>query len=570
MSTTNPSGSSDTAAAREQLAQLRSLLALSMVLAEDHGDEGILRIAISAVGSLGRVEVHASYLVRDGRLVASSVTSDASDPGLDAQVEMLAGSGGRVTVPGRSWGWAYPLASMSGLRGYLVVCADAEPSADEQLLVTVLAQQAGAALAAACLRRREREQTEELRSLTEKLGSAVSELEERTRIHEALTRGVSAPDSEVGLARAVHQLTGLPVAVEDTFGNLRAWAGPEEPTPYPKAPGRIRSESLRRAQQEGRPVRVKDRIVALAQPGSEVLGVIALIDPDGTATPAQILALEHAAVALGTELTHQRHLAEVELRLRRDLIDDLLSGVVTKDEGRGALARARALGHDLHTPHRVVVIQALDGRDADQALVRAAERAAATLGMECLLTTRARTVVLVAQRPLHLVDPAPWPELHAVVSKHLRSARVAIGVGGRYEQPGDASRSWEEALHALEVRRRSRNPDGVTVWDDLGVYRILTAGKDDQHVDTFVREWLGTLLDYDAEHETELVRTLAVYLESGGNYDETAEQLLVHRSTLRYRLKRIRQITGLRVNEADNRLNLHLATRAWALLEEPP
>ena len=52
------------------------------------------------------------------------------------------------------------------------------------------------------------------------------------------------------------------------------------------------------------------------------------------------------------------------------------------------------------------------------------------------------------------------------------------------------------------------------------------------------------MLDYDARKQSELVRTLSVYLEQGGNYNATAKALVVHRSTLKYRLQRIRELSG--------------------------
>jgi DNA-binding PucR family transcriptional regulator len=61
------------------------------------------------------------------------------------------------------------------------------------------------------------------------------------------------------------------------------------------------------------------------------------------------------------------------------------------------------------------------------------------------------------------------------------------------------------------------------------------------------------------------VQTLAQYLDHGGNYDNTAQSLTIHRSTLRYRLKSIRQITGFDLADPETRLNLHVATRAWRL-----
>jgi DNA-binding PucR family transcriptional regulator len=106
----------------------------------------------------------------------------------------------------------------------------------------------------------------------------------------------------------------------------------------------------------------------------------------------------------------------------------------------------------------------------------------------------------------------------------------------------------------------------VTSFEQLGVYRILDTGQNRDEVRAFIREWLGQLLDYDRTKNSELVRTLWQYLECGGNYDETAAALVIHRSTLRYRLGRIREIADLDLNDVDSRLNLHVATRAWQVL----
>jgi DNA-binding PucR family transcriptional regulator len=93
------------------------------------------------------------------------------------------------------------------------------------------------------------------------------------------------------------------------------------------------------------------------------------------------------------------------------------------------------------------------------------------------------------------------------------------------------------------------------------VYQILDAADGRPEVREFVQEWLGKLLAYDLEHCAELVKTLTRYLEAGGNYDQTARVLNIHRSTLRYRLSRIREISERDLQDVDTRLNLHLATK---------
>jgi DNA-binding PucR family transcriptional regulator len=60
---------------------------------------------------------------------------------------------------------------------------------------------------------------------------------------------------------------------------------------------------------------------------------------------------------------------------------------------------------------------------------------------------------------------------------------------------------------------------------------------------------------------------LGRYLDLGGSYDATAAAVAVHRSTLKYRLQRIREISGKDLNDPDVRFNLQLAARALETLK---
>ncbi|WP_431247892.1 PucR family transcriptional regulator [Leifsonia xyli] len=92
--------------------------------------------------------------------------------------------------------------------------------------------------------------------------------------------------------------------------------------------------------------------------------------------------------------------------------------------------------------------------------------------------------------------------------------------------------------------------------------------EDGVRLERFIDEWLGVLIDHDLQHHTDLVRTLTAYLDSGGNYDRTSAALVIHRSTLRYRLRRIRELCGLDINDPEAHLNLHIAVRARAALND--
>lgn len=539
---------------RAQMSNFYGLFAISMMMFDGREPADIIRLVATSVSSLSGCATEAVYLLdEDGEVIRQDGAGDVH-PDLGSEIGRLEGQSGRIELADGRWRWCYALHRQGGLTGNLVVRAERPPSRDEFLLLSSLGQQTAAALANSAVLKRQRRQSVELQELNTQLSASVERLKQQTQVHDMLSTISASGAGEPGIARALHQLTALPVAIEDRFGNLRAWGGPGKPDPYPKVGMHRREELLRQAATLPDPVRVKDRLISLVRPRHEVLGVLALIDPGRTAGAYEVFALEYSTTALALELSHQRSLAEVELRLRRDLVDDLITGT---DDG-SAYARAEAIEHDLRRPHHVVVLR-WSGDAGEDAVTEAAGRAMTALGLASLVSRHSGTVVL-------LVTGQPdGTVLHNSLSESL-GAQGAIGIGSRCDTLAQFPKSYGEAMRALEIRRGSRKPNGVTTFDQLGIYRILDTGQNHGDVVEFVHEWLGKLFDYDSQRNTNLVATLAQYLECGGSYGATATALMIHRSTLRYRLGRIREITEIDINDVDSRLNLHVATRVWQVL----
>ncbi|HVL86150.1 MAG TPA: helix-turn-helix domain-containing protein [Pseudonocardia sp.] len=541
---------------RGLLSTMRSLLVLGQLMTESTDEQQIVDLATTAVPSLARCRVVG--VERAGATTRS--------PAVAAALGAVGATGGWLDLPGATWGWAYPLGSLTGPLGHLVVAAETEPTGEEQFLLRALAQQTGAALANQRLHAQEQATALELSLVNDRLRGTVGALERSMEIHARLTTVAVSGEGHDGIARAVHELTGLPVAIEDRYGNLRAWAGAHRPDPYPKDPPARREQLLRRALRSVRPIRDGGRVVALAHPQGDILGVILLVDPAGTAGEQELMALEHGATILSMELARVRSLAESELRVRRDLVDELLNG--TDEES--ALTRAVALGYDLQRPHRVLVVEGRGrSRDTDQ-LFQAVRHAARDEPAGSLLVARGTQVVLLAD------VEADWERLRAGVLRELgggeqsgngsREVRARIGVGEVCERVAEFPRSYRQARLALRLLAVAEWEDRAVRFDDLGIYRLLVGIDDPGEVERFVQRWIGALLDYDRQRGANLVRTLSHYLDRGGSYEATARALIVHRNTLKYRLQRIRQITGLDLSDPETCFNLQLATRAWHTL----
>ncbi|MFF3933344.1 PucR family transcriptional regulator [Streptomyces hirsutus] len=538
------------------------LLVLSHTLFACAEQSEIVRLAMRHVSALGPYHAEAGYLAT-GDGLSRVPGHDAGAPTVDdARMKELGEADGSVSLPERSWNWAFGLRGVGGLLGYIVVSSHSGPDEQGHFLLSTLVGLTSAAMSLAAMRPAHHDNAGELSRLRAERDTALRQLDTmrsklhlQKTVHEALARVAARGGGEDAITQALYELTGLSALVEDRFGNLRSWAGPDRPDPYPVPSSTYQEEMLRQVAREASPVRVKDRLIALVRPRGDLLGVLAIEDPEMTANEHTVFALDHAQRSLAQELMHMRELTEVELRLRRQLIDDLLEGT----NETSAYARAEAVGHDLQRTHYVVVVH-WPGNAADDAFTRAVEQATATTAARPLLTRRGGRVVLLTEaRP---ADDA----VHAALAHELGTPDGAIGVSSRCDSPDGFPRCYQEALRALEVRQNSRQRSGTTFFDDLGLYRILGPGNDLRELEGFVREWLGQLIDYDARHDTELVETLSRYFDCGGNYDDAAAALTVHRSTLRYRLQRIREISDRDLTDVDTRLNLQVATRVWKIV----
>ncbi|HEY5350990.1 MAG TPA: helix-turn-helix domain-containing protein [Streptosporangiaceae bacterium] len=544
---------------RSQLTNLRALLVLSILMTESADDQQILRLATSAATSLGSWQI-AGFVIGDAWWAGGATVPGSGGPELAAELRALPETGGPVASLDAGWAWAYPLRSIAGRLGYLIVHAPHEPVVEEQFLAQVLAQQTGVAVSNAQLHRRERDTAEQLAMTNGALEETVATLRHGMTIHERLTRVAAAGEGAAGIAEALHDLTGLAVAVEDRYGNLSAWAGPGRPARYPKPPAYEREQLLRRLMTAGRSVRDGGRVVALASPRPGVLGLLALMDPDRRAGTTDVMALEHGATVLAVELARLRGLADTELRVRRELVHDLLTG--TGDES--AYLRAEALGYDLGRPHQVAVVEVAESSPAQEDVLHATRRVLRHQQLPCLLGSMAGTVVIVAAAG----DRGDWEALRAgIVAELGDGSRCRIGVGDAYPRPSELPRSLREARLALRMQKASASAERTSVFADLDVLRMLAAVDDLTDVEAFVRKWLGALAAYDERKHTELVKTLIQYLQHGGGYEATSRALSVHRSTLKYRLQRIRELTGFDLGDPETHFNLQLAARAYVTLQ---
>ncbi len=295
-----------------------------------------------------------------------------------------------------------------------------------------------------------------------------------------------------------------------------------------------------------------------------LLGNISLIVGAGDESPEDdVLASRGAAacsVVMAREYAAQAARREIEINVLDEVFDGALRSEVS------LLQQAKRLNYELQNPHAVLVASVDSTRSGS--IQRSADARFAFFD-EVMARRGPRILWRIRHNAIELL----WPvanaaeaktlaaSLYEEMEKRLADPSLSVSIGGGRLQQGlvGIQRAHQEAKQALIMGRRLHGLGGVTWFDDLGVYRLIFAAEHLPELGAFHDDALSTLIDYDREHNADLVRTLKAFFDATCGPKEAAALLGVHRNTVLYRLDRIREISGVDLDNADVRLRLHLA-----------
>ena len=132
---------------------------------------------------------------------------------------------------------------------------------------------------------------------------------------------------------------------------------------------------------------------------------------------------------------------------------------------------------------------------------------------------------------------------------------------------GALRNSFHEARCALEAAALSNGHSRrVASYRDLGAFQLILSLQDDEALRLYCDSVLGPLEDASGEYGDELIRSLETYIEQNGQWEKAARELFCHRHTLRYRIRRVEQLTGRDLSKAQDRIEFWLALRARELV----
>ncbi|MEZ0493163.1 PucR family transcriptional regulator [Kineococcus sp. TBRC 1896] len=294
-------------------------------------------------------------------------------------------------------------------------------------------------------------------------------------------------------------------------------------------------------------------------------------DPAGVVTAGEVVlrATDDAVAALteGYQIA-RRQLVRREESDRREFVDDLLAGT---SDLPGLLRRAPRHGLDLTGPHAVCVVRAATPFTDGTAQVAAIERRlqGTQADADALVATKDGALVLVFAAPDRAAVTEVLDRLRDVLGSPRRTGWRA-GVGRPGPGAGGVVGSYEQARRALALGDRLGVTDPVADAADLLVYEVLLRDRD--VATDLVESTLGQLRGVRGGVEP-FLRTLEVYLATGGNATEAARRLHLSVRAVTYRLARVRDLTGVDPTRPEQRFGVQaavLAARALGWPAAPP
>jgi PucR C-terminal helix-turn-helix domain/GAF domain/GGDEF-like domain len=407
---------------------------------------------------------------------------------------------------------------------------------------------------------------------------------------ECLIRAAVERDEIGPIAEAVANFTAKPCAVYSEQGGLIAWAataGPAESAPS-TAPDAATwySDDVRAAIARLSPRDVKvlgampdagltrRSLIAPFAVREAVRGEVAVFEHRARLTALDAHVATRAARLIALRLPAARRSPGVTRDVRAALLSELVRG---SDNVEALEQRARAVGTELTAPRALCLLRIADAATSPMPPIEAlAERVARATGREVFATASSHGVTLAVSVDANGCLEEDIGDLCSTIERELvqpDDPRLLIAVSRVCRAPEDYTRAHEEVTQVMRCLTTLATAGATQVLsvDALGPGRLFLASTNRSDAERFLHDALGPLLS-STDGMPELLRTLIVHFENARSVGFTAQRLSVHRNTVRYRLARIEECTGLAVtSNSDDQLTVQLCIpilRLTGLLSE--
>ena len=316
---------------------------------------------------------------------------------------------------------------------------------------------------------------------------------------------------------------------------------------------------------------------------SEVEIYITITEENRELTELDYMAIENAIINLQYGFLSEFAQNEVKKTYQRDLIHNILNGLLSSKEMTEAAAQ---LGMKESDTYRVVdfhtITKNVQRKYTKEQLheVGVIEGELMHLLPDALIYRNMDQIVMIQQvdsNQTELEYQKEMEEVEDVIQRSIlyrkKDTDFQIGIGKSVEGYQRLKESYYEASQAIKYIEIIRQVTGdknksVVQYSNLGFFQIFGKVDDMTELERCIPETLKKLYLYDDEHKGELITTLQMYLRNNQSIKKTADAMFVHYRTISYRLEKIKQISGINFDNANEVLAVSNGLIIYKMLKE--
>ncbi|MGM8364062.1 PucR family transcriptional regulator [Virgibacillus sp. W0181] len=304
-------------------------------------------------------------------------------------------------------------------------------------------------------------------------------------------------------------------------------------------------------------------------------GWVVIIKPTKQWKELDEIAVGHTATIYAIEFLKREAVEETKMRLQGDFLKDIFNRNFTNKDT--IMEDGKMLGYDLSLKQAVFYFRFpkknKDSKKRNDKLYHVLEQLLNQKNKQHLIQAKMDSLILLTnvtgetKRKIRTYCRQLAQEIHDQWSYFFPNDPLTIGIGKHYDNVVHLAKSAREARYAVSLfsllQYREKN---IIHYDDLGMYDLLLEMKDSGiDLSTIYMDCLENIIPTNNK-SLDLIDTLDVYLKNNQSIQTAADQLYIHRHTLRYRLNQIEKRTGLNLKSADDRLKLQIGVMAYRLV----
>ena len=168
-----------------------------------------------------------------------------------------------------------------------------------------------------------------------------------------------------------------------------------------------------------------------------------------------------------------------------------------------------------------------------------------------VVTDEDRLLIMVADKTVKQVQ-----RIFQKICK--QDMQVYVGIGDVVMRLQDLEDSYEHAMVAYQLTKTAIATN-LLVYDELGVYKVLSDLRHEDTGEAFIREVLGELIDYDEKENTDYLDILKAFFENECSIVHTAQAMYCHKNTMNYKMNKVKEILGYDIMSNENRTRIMVA-----------